>query len=109
MKMWHGTNRALEDEADRLIKESLKGITSRAAKSDILTPWKLEDRTTREILTSTGYADPAVRKGMFKRAWNPRHAHLNSRDGAYPPRRYPTLMDAAPGDGEYYDGDGSID
>jgi len=90
MRLRHGVCHQLEEEADRLIAESLKGCTSREAKSDILTPWKLEDRMNREILTSTGVADPAVRKGMFKRTWNPKHSHLNSRDGHYPVRRFVT-------------------
>ena len=90
LRLRHGVCHQLEDIADALIAESLKGCTSREAKSDILTAWKLEDRTTREILTSTGTADPAVRKGMFRRAWNPKHSHLNSRDGFYPVRRFIT-------------------
>lgn len=90
LRLRNGVCHVLEDEADRLIAESLKGVTSRDAKSDILTPWKLEDRQNREILTSTGYADPAVRQGMFRRAWNPKHSHLNSRDGHYPVRRMVT-------------------
>jgi hypothetical protein len=94
----------LEDEATRLITESLAGVTSRSAKSDILTPWKEEDRYRREVYTSTGFADPAVRKGMFRRAWNSRHAHLNSRDGHYPSRRMPAVVDGfGAGDGEHAD------
>lgn len=90
MRMRYGVCHQLEDEANRLIAESLKGVSSREAKSDILTEWKLEDRMNREVLTSTGTADPAVRQGMFRRAWNPKHSHLNSRDGHYPVRRFIT-------------------
>lgn len=90
MRMRHGVCHQLEDEANRLIAESLRGITSREAKSDVLTEWKLEDRMNREVLTSTGTADPAVRQGMFNRAWNPKYSHLNSRDGHYPVRRFIT-------------------
>lgn len=88
MRLRHGVCHQLEEEADRLIAESLRGVSSRTEKSDILTAWKLEDRTTREVLTSTGFADPAVRKGMYHRAWNRKHGHLNSRDGHYPVRRF---------------------
>jgi len=85
-----GVCHALEDEADRIIADWARTVTSREEKSDVLTQWKLEDRMNREILTSTGYADPAVRQGMFRRAWNPKHSHLNSRDGHYPVRRFVT-------------------
>ena len=93
--MRFGTWHEAEDEATRLITESLKGVTSRSAKSDILTPWKEEDRKNREVYTASGTADPAVRKGMFRRAWNPRHPHLNSRDGQYPARRIQGAMDGS--------------
>jgi hypothetical protein len=98
-----GVCRPLEDYANELIRQSLEGVTSRSAKSDILTPWKEEDRARREILTSTGYADPAVRRGMFRRAWNSRHSHLNSRDGFFPSRRIPDSPDFASADGDYGD------
>lgn len=47
--MHFGRHAALEDAADALIKESLKGVYSHSAKSDILTPWKDQDRHRREI------------------------------------------------------------
>jgi hypothetical protein len=100
-RLRNGTCRALEDAADEWLFGSLKGVTSRSAKADILTPWKAEDREKREILTGTGYADPAVRRGMYHRAWNSRHAHLNSRDGHYPSRRIPDSPDFASSDGDY--------
>ncbi len=103
LRLRHGVCHSLEDIADALIAESLVGVTSRTAKSDILTKWKEEDRARREILTSTGFADPAVRKGMFRRAWNSRHSHLNSRDGFYPSRRIPDSPDFASADGDYCD------
>jgi hypothetical protein len=103
LRLRNGVCRILEDEANRLIAESLKGVTSRSAKSDILTAWKEEDRAKREILTSTGFADPAVRSGMFRRAWNSRHPHLNSRDGYYPSRRIPDSPDLTSADGDYGD------
>ena len=104
MRLRHGVCHSLEEEADRLIAESLKGVSSREAKSDILTAWKLEDRMNREILTSTGTADPAVRQGQFNKAWNPKHGHLNSREGFYPVRRF--VSDGLDETTSYYDGDG---
>lgn len=77
----YGVHRPLEDEADRLIAESLKGVTKHSDKADILTPWKQDDRRKREVYTAHGVPDRSVRQGMFHRAWNPRQQHLNSRDG----------------------------
>jgi hypothetical protein len=103
LRLRNGVCRPLEDLADALIADSLRGVTSRTAKSDILTKWKEEDRSRREILTSTGFADPAVRRGMFRKAWNSRHSHLNSREGFYPSRRIPDSPDFASADGDYCD------
>jgi len=77
----HGVYRPLEDEADRLLKESMRGVTSQSAKSDILTPWKERDRLSREVYSSEGVVDAATRRGMYGRAYNPASPHLNSRDG----------------------------
>jgi hypothetical protein len=105
MRLRNGVSRALEDEADRLLRESLAGVTSRSAKSDILTEWKYEDRISKEVYTSTGFADPAVRKGMYRRSWNRRYPHLNSRDGFYPSKRVQNGLDSYVGDGDHADGD----
>lgn len=104
LRLRNGKCVALEDAANAIIFGSLKGVTSRSAKADILTPWKEEDRERREILTGTGFADPAVRRGMYHRAWNPLHSHLNSRDGHYPSRRVPDSPDL-PGAYDGYDGE----
>lgn len=80
-RMRYGRHAGLEDEADRLIHESLAGVTSMAAKSDILTPWKEQQRRRREVYVSSGVPDPSVRQGMFHRRINPARPHLNSRDG----------------------------
>lgn len=86
-----GINELLEAEADALIFGSLKDVTSREAKSDILTPWKEKNRKSREILSRTGHPiDGSLRRGMFHRSYNPVQTHLNSYDG---PTR-PIKMDA---------------
>lgn len=103
MRLRFGRCRELEGIADELIRESLTGVTSRAAKSDILTPWKQQDRWDHEVYPGSGVADPAVRRGMFGRAWNRRHPHLNSRDGYYPVRRAQDGLDTYTGD-ESHDG-----
>lgn len=86
-----GIHETLEAEADALIFGSLKDVTSRSAKSDILTPWKEKNRKSREILSRTGHPiDGALRRGMFHRAYNSVQTHLNSYDT---PTR-PVKMDA---------------
>lgn len=77
----YGVHQALEAEANRIIKESMAGVTSQSAKSDILTPWKEKDRRDREVYTEVGIPDAALRKGMYHRAYNSSSLHLNSRDG----------------------------
>lgn len=80
-RMHYGVHPYLESAADALIKQSLKGVTSFAAKSDILTEWKDAERHRREVYVTSGTPDPALRKGMFHRVWNSRKQNLNSRDG----------------------------
>lgn len=76
-----GVHRPLEEEANRLIRESLKGVTKYSEKSDILTPWKEAERHRREVYPASGVPDAALRKGMFHRRANPARPELNSRDG----------------------------
>jgi hypothetical protein len=104
MRLRHGTCRELEDQADELIRRSLEGVTSRAEKSDILTPWKQQDRWDHEVYTGSGVADPAVRLGMFNRTWNGKYPHLNSRMGHYPVRRAQDGLDTWVGD-DSHDGE----
>lgn len=77
-----GIHEPLEALADAWIFGSLKDVTSREEKSDILTPWKEKNRKSKEILSKTGHPiDGALRRGMYHRAYNPRQTHLNSYDG----------------------------
>lgn len=76
-----GIHGPLETAANELLWESLKGVTSQTAKSDILTPWKEQDRHNREVMSRSGVIDPSTRRGMYHRVANPRSPHLNSRDG----------------------------
>lgn len=78
MRLVHGTHRALEDAADEILRQELSGITRPADKADILTPWKEQARRSREIYVASGTPDPANRTGMFHRAINRKHGHLNS-------------------------------
>jgi len=78
----YGIHEPLEAIADALIFGSLKDVTSREEKSDVLTPWKEKNRKSREILSSSGHPiDGALRRGMYHRAYNPVQKHLNSYDG----------------------------
>jgi hypothetical protein len=81
MRLQSGMNPHLEREADRLLRESLQGVTKHSEKSDLLTPWKEADRYKREVYVASGTPDPATRKGMFHRALNTSNPELNSRDG----------------------------
>lgn len=86
MPLRSGVHAALEAEANRLIKESLAGVTSHSAKSDILTPWKEGERYRREVYVESGVPDSSTRRGMFHRVLNPARPELNSRDGVAPAR-----------------------
>jgi len=76
-----GVHAVLEAEADRLIRESLIGVTSHSAKSDVLTAWKTAERYRREVYVSEGVPDASMRQGMFHRVLNRARPDLNSRDG----------------------------
>jgi hypothetical protein len=90
----YGRHEQVEEAADALIAASLVGVTSREAKADIMTPWKEKHRKTHEILTRTGApVDPAVRRGIFGRAYNPVQTHLNSYDGPTRPIKMDSQWD----------------
>jgi hypothetical protein len=91
--VYRGIHGPLERAADELIFGSLRGVTSQAEKSDVLTPWKEADRRNREVLSRSGVIDPAIRRGMYHRAANSLHPHLNSREGKAPAIK---MMGASP-------------
>ena len=80
-RMHFGTHVRLEAEADRLIKESLTGVTKHSEKADLLTPWKMSERYRREVYVASGVPEAHVRQGMFGRVANKGNPSLNSRDG----------------------------
>lgn len=80
-RVFYGVHLELETVADELLRQQVANLP-RSEKMDVLTPWKERDRLSREIYTTDGVPDPSVRSGMYHRAWNPKHGHLNSRDGA---------------------------
>lgn len=79
MPLRRGTHLPLEEVANAMLKESLKNVTRHADKSDLLTPWKEQERRRREVYVPSGTPDAANRSGLFYRAINTTHAHLNSR------------------------------
>jgi hypothetical protein len=82
LRVHSGIHRESEDEADRLIYDSIRHITNRELKADVLTPWKERHRQQHEVYTSHGGpVDPSTRIGIFGRAYNSRQTHLNSYDG----------------------------
>lgn len=87
MPVRRGVHAELEAAADQMLWDSLKGVTSHQAKSDILTPWKLQERQRRELMVPSGTPDPAVRKGVYHRSINTTRPELNSRDGVVRGRR----------------------
>lgn len=99
-----GVHRAMEEEANNLIRESLKGVTKHSEKADILTPWKEQARYRREVYVTNGVPDRAIRQGMFHRAVNSDKPELNSRDGIARPRTGGTksLSDFVDNDGHGY-------
>jgi hypothetical protein len=84
MQVHIGLHAQLEEAANELIRRSLEGVTSMSEKSDILTPWKEMDRRRREVYNVEGKPDGSLRRGMYHRAWNSRHRHLNSVEGKVP-------------------------
>ncbi len=89
-RLRYGIDHELEDAATRLIAESYADETNPRKRGDILTPGMMEARRRREVFTSEGVPDGAVRQGLYHRAYNPAAPHLNSRDGARvaPPSRF---------------------
>jgi hypothetical protein len=105
--MHYGTCAELEDEADRLIKESLEGVFSHKQKSDILTSWKndyrhrhevyvgLDPETERSTGATSGTPERHMRQGMYHRVANKGRPDLNSRDGMAANSRHRTKTSRA--------------
>lgn len=70
MRLHYGVDADLEDQADRMLAASVKGIGRNA--NDILTRWKDWDRRSHELL----YHDlDLARPGLIGRAYNPLAGH----------------------------------
>lgn len=88
-RVWNGVHPQLEDAADEILRQSFIGVTRAEERGGVLTPYMLASRRSREVYTGAGVPDPAMRQGLFHRAYNSGRPDLNSRDGiaaAYPGR-----------------------
>lgn len=79
----YGIHRQLEDRATAMILAALEASPNvREEKTFVMTPWKEKHRKIHEIQSRSGAPiDPAVRRGIFGRAYNRVQTHLNSYDG----------------------------
>lgn len=80
-QVWYGVHPQLEDIADELLRQSFAGITRAEERGGVLTAYMYQSRRAREVYPSSGVPDPAMRSGMFHRAYNSARPELNSRDG----------------------------
>ena len=84
-----GLHKPLEDAANEILRQHLSKITRNADKSDVLTPWKEQDRRKREVYVSTGVPDGRLRRGIFSREGVPVESglgHLSSVEGMKAPK-----------------------
>jgi len=80
-RVWSGVHPQLEDYADELLRQSFVGVTRAEERGGVLTAYMLASRRAREVYPASGTPDPAMRQGLFHRAYNPGRPDLNSRDG----------------------------
>ena len=66
-----GTDYKLEEEADRWLAESRRGVTSMSAKTDYLSREQLALRQSKEVMNHHGVSDASLFSGMYRRAFNP--------------------------------------
>jgi len=70
-----GVDFRLEEDADRWLAESRRGITSMSAKTDYLSKEQLALRQSKEVHNLQGVSDAALFSGMYRRAFNPLSGH----------------------------------
>lgn len=69
--LYQGINYDLEEQANAILRDGRKGITALSEKKDYLTDEQLSLRQAREVLNSNGVPDPSIRKGLYRRSYNP--------------------------------------
>lgn len=67
----YGVDHELEEQADKLLAESRRGITKHSQMKDFLSPSQLERREAREIGNRNGFPESYLFHGMAKRAYVP--------------------------------------
>lgn len=71
MSLRSGIDYKLEEDADRWLAESRRGVTSMSAKTDYLSKEQLALRQSKEVMNHHGMADASLFSGMYRRAFNP--------------------------------------
>lgn len=84
-KVHRGIHEPLEEAANAILRESLRGVTSMSAKRDILTPWKEQDRRAHEVYNANGFPEPTF-QGQYSRVLNRDYPHLNASESFPRPR-----------------------
>jgi hypothetical protein len=67
-----GVDWDLEEQADRILADSRRGVTKLSEKKDILTNEQLNLRRSREVYNHVGTPEPHIVSGLYRRAYNPR-------------------------------------
>lgn len=89
-RLRYGIDATLEEEADRILRDSFLLQPDPVEKAKILTKWMLGARYNREVYVTEGVPDGKLRRGNFHRVLNPVYPHLNAVEGvAQPLRRVP--------------------
>lgn len=71
MSLKSGVDYRLEEDADRWLAESRRGVTSMSAKTDYLSREQLALRQSKEVMNQHGVSDASLFSGMYRRAFNP--------------------------------------
>jgi hypothetical protein len=70
-----GTDYAVEENADKLLAATRKGVTALREKRDWLSRDQLQLVASKEVLNANGFSDEALMSGLFRRAYNPLAGH----------------------------------
>ena len=71
MSLRSGVDYKLEEEADKMLADSRRGVTSMSAKTDYLSKEQLALRQSKEVLNRQGVPDASFMSGMYRRVFNP--------------------------------------
>lgn len=83
-KLYSGINPPLEEEANRILAESRKGITNHSEKNDYLSDEQLLMRYTREVYNQNGFPDKSIVAGYYRRSYNPNMGKRPTRTTIFP-------------------------